>query len=132
MIDENTSKVDRKVDGKFTLAVGDNPDIYAASSVVKALEEKLDEAKEELKQLRKDNILAIFHNAIVEHEAKFNVLPTRCALNYREFTFLVEACNALEGARYQSTYGDSAEVFGVTICKGCNTEPGYFQFQTRM
>jgi hypothetical protein len=132
MIDESTEKTDRKVNGKFSLGVGDNPDIYAPSQVIKDLEEKLEAEKEALKKLRKGSILILFQAVVHEHEVKFGVPPTKVVLNYREFGFLVDAHNDIEGVRYQSTYADTAEIYGITICKGCTTEPAEFELRTRM
>jgi hypothetical protein len=132
MIDGSTLKVDRKINGKFSLTVGDNPDIYAESLVVKELSEKLEAEKDALRKLRKDNILELFSGIINEHISKFGTSPTKVVLNYREFQFLVDAHNNLEKSRYQSNYGDTAEIYGITICKGCTTEPGQFELRTRM
>jgi hypothetical protein len=130
MINDETSKLTHKVDGRFSLSVGDNPDIYRESDVVKQLSDQLDAAKESLATLRRDNTLALFRAIVHEHEAKFGMAPTRCLINYREFQNIVSASNDEENSHYQSIYDESAEIDGITICKGCNTKPGEFRLET--
>jgi hypothetical protein len=132
MIDDNTSKLSRKVDGKFSLTVGENPDIYKESAVIVALEEKLEGEKEALASLRKYHTITLFRGIIREHEAKYGIAPTRCLLNYREFQHIVNAPNDEDGAHYQSHYNETAEIDGITICKGCNTKPGEFRLETQI
>jgi hypothetical protein len=132
MIDDDTSKLSRKVDGKFSLSVGENPDIYKESAVIVELEEKLDGEREALASLRKFHTITLFRAIIREHEAKYGVAPTRCLLNYREFGNIVSASNDEEGSHYQSNYNETAEIDGITICKGCNTKPGEFRLETQI
>jgi hypothetical protein len=130
MINDDTSKINRKVDGRFSLSVGDNPDIYLESSVVKQLSDQLNAAKDALDTVRKEHTLVLFRAIVTEHKAKFGVAPTRCILNYREFNNIVHASNEEEGSHYQSQYNETADIDGITICKGCNTKPGEFRLET--
>lgn len=132
MIDDNTSKLSRKVDGRFSYKVGDNPDIYKESEVISALENELSSEREALDCLRKQFTIGLFRNIIQEHTEKFDATPTKVILHYREFRNVVEAYNEESEGRYQSHYNETAVIDGITICKGCNTKPGEFRLETQI
>lgn len=138
MIDTSSRKTAVIIGGRFSCVVGKNKDVFGDSDPehIKKLEQKIDQARRDLEELRQSKILEVFRNEALNFETLAGAKPYLCLMNYRDVNLIVEAWNAetraLEIERpYVSVYNsgdDSRYIDGIKVKKGCDQEPGEFKF----
>ena len=135
MLDTKTEQVGRIVDGTFFMKLhGDNVFAQKSAEVIR-IEKMCDEARARHTADMVTHILHVFREEVEAFTTQYEKAPTRCLMNYRDISNLIEAYNQeraeKELPRERISYYDSDDkkvIDGITIKSGCDQEPGQFRF----
>jgi hypothetical protein len=139
MIDKESTKIGRIVDGKLCAKIAGNKNVFSESVEIPKLEEKIQHLRDALNSSRKSVILPTFRKVVTEFIKLYGEKPTMVLMNYADLGYLIESYNEdnsrlANGIPYVSRYDDNAKIVdGIKVKQGCDQKIGeirIYQFES--
>jgi len=139
MIDKESTKIGRIVDGKLCARIPGNKNVFGDSVEIARLDKKIQQVRDELTESRKQAILPTFRKAVSEFIELYGEKPTMILMNYADLGYLIESYNdentkLQNGVKYVSRYDDEPKIVdGIKVKQGCEQKNGQirlYQFES--